>query len=123
MRPRQVLVLAPHPDDETFGCGGTIRMLTTSEVAVDVAFMTRGEQGNQLGREPSADEKRTLAEIREREARAAGEILGVRQMFFLEGNDTRLSVQPELAGRIAELLTAQSYQRVFCPGPQDAHDD
>jgi LmbE family N-acetylglucosaminyl deacetylase len=122
-RPRNVLVLAPHPDDETFGCGGTIRMLTSSEVAVDVAFMTRGEQGNQLGREPSAEERRTLAEIREREARAACEILGVRQPFFLEGNDTRLNTQPQLAGRIAELLAAEGYQRVFCPWPQDAHED
>src|SRR3954471_13435221 len=86
---QSVLVLAPHPDDETFGCGGTIRMLTESGVDVDVAFMTRGEQGltGAAGRTEAA--ARQLAEVRTREAQAACGVLGVRSVFFLEGSDTR----------------------------------
>jgi N-acetylglucosamine malate deacetylase 1 len=120
---KPVLVLAPHPDDETFGCGGTIRMLTASGVAVDVVFLTRGEQGIEGGpaSEPAASQR--MAEVRTREARAACDVLGVRNVMFLEGRDTGLADQPELARAIAELLRKEGYQRVFCPWPQDGHDD
>jgi len=120
---RPVMVLAPHPDDETFGCGGTIRMLTESGVAVDVAFMTRGEQGLEAGLAATADSSRQMAEVRTREAHAACAVLGVRNVLFLGGCDTRLAEQPELALAIAQLLQTDGYQRVFCPWPQDAHDD
>ncbi len=60
-RARHVLVLAPHPDDETFGCGGTIRMLTESGIAVDVAFMTRGELGADEGLGSSPQQRREVA--------------------------------------------------------------
>jgi len=115
-------VLAPHPDDETFGCGGTIRMLSDSGIAVDVAFMTRGEQGAEGG-PPTAAVSRELAEVRSREAQAACEVLGVRNVIFLNGNDTQLSSQPQLAGSIALLLQNEGYQRVFCPWRHDSHED
>jgi N-acetylglucosamine malate deacetylase 1 len=120
---KPVLVLAPHPDDETFGCGGTIRMLAESGVAVDVAFMTRGEQGVEGGGAADAAASQAMAEVRTREARAACEVLGVRNVIFLNGSDTRLADQPELAGSIALLLQNDGYQRVFCPWPQDGHED
>jgi len=120
---KPVLILAPHPDDETFGCGGTIRMLTQSGVVVDVAFLTRGEQGFEQGTEPSPTARREMAETRTQEAHAACAVLGVRKVMFLEGRDTRLADQPELGLAIAELLNREGYQRVFCPWPQDGHDD
>ena len=122
-RRHQVLVLAPHPDDETFGCGGTIRMLAESGIAVDVAFLTRGEQGLEAGMPHSQETSRQLAEVRSREARAACDVLGVRAVHFLNGSDTRLKDEPQLAPVIAAMLLKESYQRVFCPWPQDAHDD
>jgi N-acetylglucosamine malate deacetylase 1 len=120
---KPVLVLAPHPDDETFGCGGTIRMLTQSGIAVDVAFLTRGEQGLEGGTASSVAASRQMAETRTQEAHAACAVLGVRKVMFLDGRDTRLADQPELGLAIAELLSGDGYQRVFCPWPQDGHDD
>jgi LmbE family N-acetylglucosaminyl deacetylase len=122
-RKNNVLVLAPHPDDETFGCGGTIRMLAESGVDVDVAFMTRGEQGMERAAEQSAEASRQLAETRSREARAACDVLGVRNVVFLNGSDTRLSDEPQLASAIADLVKKGGYHRLFCPWPHDAHDD
>src|SRR5260221_7913377 len=105
-RQQEVLVLAPHPDDETFGCGGTIRMLTKRGVAVDVAFLTRGEMGLQ-GHAPSAQVSREMAETRSREARAACGVLGVRQITFLNGHDMQLQSEPGHVAAIAELLRSR----------------
>jgi LmbE family N-acetylglucosaminyl deacetylase len=120
---KSVLVLAPHPDDETFGCGGTIRMLSEGGIAVDVAFLTRGEQGVEGGTRMSSECSRPMAEVRTREAQAACDVLGVRNVLFLEGHDTQLNNQPQLALVIAQLLRTAGYQRVFCPWGQDAHID
>ena len=118
-----VLVLAPHPDDETFGCGGTLRMLSESGVHVDVAFLTRGELGQEAGASASLEVREETAERRMREAHAACQILGVREVFFLRGEDSRLADQPQLADSIANLLRCGGYQRVFCPWQHDSHDD
>lgn len=122
-RKKPVLILAPHPDDETFGCGGTIRMLVESGIAVDVVFMTRGEMGMEAGAQPSVAAKSETAQLRMAEAQAACAVLGVRSVQFLDGADTRLSEQPELAAGLAQLFERESYQRIFCPWQQDAHDD
>ena len=41
-RIERALVLAPHPDDEVLGCGGTIARLTALGRHVEVAVVTRG---------------------------------------------------------------------------------
>jgi LmbE family N-acetylglucosaminyl deacetylase len=120
---RQALVLAPHPDDETFGCGGTIRLLSEGGTAVDVAFLTRGELGGNGAAHSTPQARAALAQRRTREAQAACNVLGVRNVFFLDGADSQLREQPQLAGAIVQLLRQNTYQRVFCPGPEDAHED
>lgn len=120
---KRVLVLAPHPDDETFGCGGTIRMLTEGGIQVDVAFLTRGEHGVEGGQAADPSAMRQTAELRTREANAACDVLGVRSVIFLGGSDTCLSEQPHLVEAILALLAEGQYQRIFCPWPEDAHDD
>ena len=122
-RTRQVLVLAPHPDDETFGCGGTLRMLVEGGIGVDVAFMTRGEMGTDEGLCASPQQRRELAAVRTREAEAACGVLGVRSVQFLDGQDTRLAEQPQMATAIAGLFRRASYERVFCPWGRDGHED
>ena len=42
-RPRQVVVVAPHPDDEVFGAGGLIRRLVLEGASVRVLAVTDGE--------------------------------------------------------------------------------
>ena len=122
VRHQEVLVLAPHPDDETFGCGGTIRMLTNSGVSVDVAFLTRGEMGLE-GRAHTEQITREMAETRSHEANAACDVLGVRHVSFLNGRDMQLNAEPQQVAAISDLLHARPYQRVFCPWQQDSHAD
>ncbi|HQQ79461.1 MAG TPA: PIG-L family deacetylase, partial [Thermoanaerobaculia bacterium] len=39
---RRVLVLAPHPDDEVFGCGGALADLASRGATIDVLLVTDG---------------------------------------------------------------------------------
>lgn len=122
-RVMQVLVLAPHPDDESLGCGGTLKQLTEAGVAVDVAYMTRGERGFRRGGVLPPLDQLVLASQRAQEAVAACRILGVRNIHFLSGRDGALSEQPELAKEILQLLKSRDYCTVFCPWAFDFHPD
>lgn len=117
------LVIAPHPDDETFGCGGTIRLVTESGTPVDVVFMTRGELGHEEGQAISPQQQVELAEKRTAEAIQACKALGVRRVFFLDGNDTQLKDQGHLAGDLLSVLVGNGYRRIFCPWKHDGHAD
>ena len=55
---RRVIVVAPHPDDETLGVGGTVATLTAAGSAVTVVCVTDGEAA------PSALEPGPLGELR-----------------------------------------------------------
>ncbi len=67
------LVLAPHPDDETLGCGALIAAVTAAGGRVHTAFLTDGS-----GSHPDAPgwSARRIAGLRRREAQAAVRVLG-----------------------------------------------
>ncbi len=69
---RQVLVVAPHPDDESLVAGGTIHTLTRRGVEVTLALATAGEGSRAPGTSASIGSART------REARQAADVLGIR---------------------------------------------
>ena len=123
MNSKNILVLAPHPDDESLGCGGTIKLLTQAGMQVDVVLLTRGENGLDAPGQQPASAHDQLAVRREAEARAACKILGVHDVQFLAGNDGSLSHQPHLTKPLAGILQAGKYQRVFAPWYGEAHPD
>ena len=67
----RTLVIAPHPDDESIGCGGTLRQHVVDGDPVRVIFLTSGEHGGH-GRDPLE-----TAQLRENEAINALSILGI----------------------------------------------
>ena len=86
-----VLVVSPHPDDETLCCAGVIRRVLAAGGDVSIVWLTSGD-GSELSLlliektlRVSPDKMRDLAHKRMGEARAAAGVLGVppRRQFFL----------------------------------------
>ena len=95
-----------HPDDESLGFGGTLARYAHEGVNVSLVVATRGERGRYGdGSEPHPGPGR-LGEIREEELRAAADVLGIRQVRFLDYLDGEVDrADPEEAsGRIARCL-------------------
>jgi N-acetyl-1-D-myo-inositol-2-amino-2-deoxy-alpha-D-glucopyranoside deacetylase len=81
-----LLAVLAHPDDETFGMGGTLAMYAQKGVKVYLVCATRGEVGE-------VDERflrgfDTIADRRESELRCAAELLGLAGVFFLGYRDS-----------------------------------
>jgi bacillithiol biosynthesis deacetylase BshB2 len=102
---RHVLVVLPHPDDETFGTGGTIYSFTKQGVPVTVACGTLGEMGRNMGK-PYFATRESLPLLRERELRSACRILGVRDLRLLGLRDKTIEFEDreQLAIRILKLI-------------------
>lgn len=111
----KVLVIAPHPDDEVLGAGGTMRRLAQEGHAVTAAIMTRGW-------EPLFPESQV--ETVRAEARDASAHLGVTPRF-VDLPVTRLALMPEheLNAALDQLVADERPEWVFLPHPGDRHED
>ena len=91
-RPVILSVLA-HPDDESFGMGGTLALYAKKSCDVYLICATRGEVGDidpqyLLGYS-------SIAELRESELRCAAENLGLKSVFFLDYRDSGMPGSPD----------------------------
>ena len=79
--PDKVLVFAAHQDDETLGCGGTIRKWADRGSEIHVCFVTDGSTGIEQGADPE-----NIVATRAHECISAAKILGVHKLhnFGLE---------------------------------------
>lgn len=83
---RKLLVVMAHPDDETFGTGGTLAYYASKDVEVHLICATRGEVGDV---EPELLEGfDSIADLRESELRCAAETLGISQVHMLDYRDS-----------------------------------
>ena len=115
---QKILVIAPHPDDESIGCGGAICLHCRRGDSVSVVFLTSGEQGAPGGPEEG------VKSVREAEARAAGTVLGVERLDFLRLPDRGLGENLERgAERLAEVLAGQRPDLIYLPHPEEDHPD
>ncbi|NVM27901.1 MAG: PIG-L family deacetylase [Candidatus Helarchaeota archaeon] len=87
-----VLVIGAHPDDIEFMAGGTIAKFSKEGKEVYFLITTNGQRGSL---QPDADPK-TIISTREAEARAAAEVLGVKDVIFLGYEDGFLDRTPHL---------------------------
>lgn len=113
----RVLVISPHPDDEAIGCGGSLRQHVVEGDAVHVVFLTSGEAGGH-GRSPEE-----TARLREDEARASAQILGVGGFEFWRQPDGALPDSDVLVERLRAKIRAWEAQIIYVPHDQEAHPD
>jgi LmbE family N-acetylglucosaminyl deacetylase len=114
----RVLVIAPHPDDEALGCGGTVVLHRRGGDEVRVVFLTSGERGI-----PGAAEE-VARRTREAEAARASKVLRVGPIIFLRLPD--LAVADHLgtgAGQLGRVLDEYRPGVVYLPHPDDGHVD
>ena len=112
---RPTVVVAPHPDDETLGCGGTIARLRDADIAVGVVFATDGASAHR-GRVG----EQVLARWREDEAHAAAAALGVdgSSLRFCRVPDGTLQADDASVGAaLLELVATIGATRVVLPSP------
>ncbi|MDP4127246.1 MAG: bacillithiol biosynthesis deacetylase BshB2 [Bacillota bacterium] len=102
---RHVLVVFPHPDDETFGCGGTIAQFTNSGVPVTYICATLGQMGRNMGK-PFFATRESLPKIREAELEKACEAIGIQHLIKLGLRDKTIEFEdPEmLINRIESIV-------------------
>jgi len=77
---RTLLAVFAHPDDESFGIGGTLARYAAEGVRVVLACATLGEAGEI--HDPNLGTREQLAEIREGELRCACDVLGISLRAF-----------------------------------------
>jgi LmbE family N-acetylglucosaminyl deacetylase len=113
-----VLVIAPHPDDETIGCGGTLCLHERRGDRTVVVCLTSGELGlKHLPREKAWA-------IREQEAEASAKILGVAKVHFLRQPDWMLEDHLDtVAKMLRPILVAEKSDIIYLPHNNDAHPD
>jgi len=114
---RRILVVAPHPDDEAFGCGGTIVDHARAGDEVRAIFLTSGEAGGHGS--PSDD----TASRRESEARTAARILGIGKIEFWRLPDGRLKAGEELIARLRAEIRRWRPTRVYVTHLREQHPD
>lgn len=125
---KRLLVVVAHPDDETFGCGSLIIEAVARGYEVTVACATRGELGE------SAIEVGDLATARERELRAAAEVLGVHRVELLGWRDSGVDGDPgpgslcaadpaAVAGAVAAIVAEARPDVIVTLDGSDGHRD
>lgn len=82
-KPKRLLAILAHPDDESYGAGGTLAMYAHEGVEIVLLCATRGQAGIP-GKSPEE-----AAQIREHELREAARFLGI-EVFFLDYLDGAL---------------------------------
>jgi LmbE family N-acetylglucosaminyl deacetylase len=115
-----VLVVAPHPDDEVLGCGGSIANHTDRGHLVQVLYLSSGEHGS------STLPPNECGPLREQEAAVAAGVLGVAaaQLHFLRLPDGAIDAR-DLAhvGMVIDLLRQLRPSLMYLPHPAEASFD
>lgn len=110
---QRVLLVAPHPDDEAFGAGGTACLAARAGAQVQPVIVARGDGGVDGGALP-AD--------REAESRRCCELLGVRPPLFLRVPSPELRSDPAAAGAaLAAAAGARRHDVLLVPAPWERH--
>ena len=107
-----ILAIGSHPDDVELGCSGTIAKEISNGKRVGIIDLTRGELGT-----------RGTAEIREKEANQAAEILKVSFRENLNFKDGFFKNDEEHQLKLIQVIRKYRPDFILCNAPDDRHID
>lgn len=119
-----VLVFAPHPDDEVLGCGGTIARNIAEGHDIYVCVVTSGHPPI-YERDYKIAQENGWPHIQYPDIMKAHKLLGIKDTFFLQYPTVMLETVPryELNGKINELIQKIKPEVVFIPHFGDMQRD
>ena len=88
-----LLLIFAHPDDESFGCAGTLALAAEQGVRATLVCATRGEAGEFP--ESSGATRDTIGVVREAELRTAMAVVGLADIRFLAYRDSGMAGTPD----------------------------
>lgn len=111
---RSLLIFAPHPDDEVFGCGGITALAATAGALVHVVIVTDGGRGGD-------------AAVREQESAAAAAVLAgahsAPTLEFWRERDRELRPTERLVLQMRASMAQRRPDWVLVPSPYELHPD
>lgn len=115
-----ILVLAPHPDDEIFGCAGAIIQHVTQGNSVQVIIITDGSAATSHS---DADSRLHYIKIRQQESCQAAKILGYGVPEFWDIVDRTLTCDEKLVQRLYEYTQVNNITQIYAPSLAEIHPD
>jgi LmbE family N-acetylglucosaminyl deacetylase len=113
---KNVLVLAPHPDDEVFGCAGSLINQRKNGARISVVYFCRGDKG-------SKEKNNNLPDIRKKEAENSSRIIGIEKSFWLGNNDLELKQDKKNIDSLIGIIGKLKPDCVYLPSPFDPIPD
>lgn len=113
----RVLVLAPHPDDEIFGCGGAIMRHVEQGVLVNVVIVTDGDHN------VSEENRPSYVQQRRDESMAAAKVLEYGMPIFWGYRDREVSYGEKLIRQILRAIENMVADIVYAPSVFEMHPD
>lgn len=117
----RILVVAAHPDDEAFGCGGTIAKSISQGAEASLLTLTDGVSA----RTGDSNDNRDEIDIRKRALEASSKVLGFRNLYRADFPDNRLDVVPllSLAKKVEEIIAEVHPTVIFVHDISDLNID
>ena len=122
---KKVIVLAPHPDDEVFGCGGTLSQMAEAGAEITILIITDGvlrnehTQHNTQAAETAFQKK---AKIRHKESIKAAKTLNYPKPIFLGLQDGQLLQHNNLTDKLRPYFS-NHYDLILAPSIWEMHRD
>ncbi|MBE9561619.1 MAG: PIG-L family deacetylase [Proteobacteria bacterium] len=115
-----ILILAPHPDDEVFGCAGAIIQHVTQGNSVQVIIMTDGSAAIEHQDDAS---RLDYIKMRQQESKQAAKILGYGTPEFWGIVDRTLTYNEKLIQRLYKYIQDNEITQVYSPSLAEIHPD
>ena len=113
LKNKTIMVVGAHPDDNDFSAAATVAKASKLGSKIIYIIATKGNRGTH---DETATEE-MLAELREKEQRNAGKILGVSEFEFLGYDDGELVVDMTLKEKLTRLIRKYKPDIVFTLDP------
>jgi N-acetylglucosamine malate deacetylase 1 len=115
---KSMLVVAPHQDDETIGCGGVLALQKASKHSAAIVLLQDGA-GECESRGMTREE---MNQLRNDESRRAAAVIDMEPPVFLNHADLARSI-PEATESVRRILMERKVDAVFVPFVLDGHPD
>lgn len=116
----KILVLSPHPDDDVFGCGGTIIKHIKNGDKVNILYFCDGSHGTKGGKRDLS-----LIKTRQQETKKSVQIMGVNNdnLVFWNNEDGKLTDNKTTVDKLSELIKKIKPQIIYLPSILDDNSD